>query len=60
MTRIQDQLKEIDTATDEIAADLQTLRDKLAEGTVATEEDLNALDDRIARLKSIGKDNAPA
>lgn len=45
----------LNAATNEIASDLKSLRDKIAEGTV-TDADLAPLDMRIAQLETLGKD----
>ncbi len=46
----------VDAATDEIAADLKALRDKIAAGTPLTADDQALLDAKIVRLEALGKD----
>ncbi len=48
-------IAELDAATNELASDLQALRDQVASGTV-TDETLAALDAAIARAKVLGQD----
>jgi len=45
-------------ATNEVAADLQTLRDKIKDGTVS-DADVAALEANIARLEGMGADPVP-
>lgn len=45
----------LDAATNEIAKDLQALRDAIANNTVS-EEQLTALDSTITRLEAMGQD----
>lgn len=53
--QFKDRMDQIDAATDEIAKDLQDLRDKLA-GQGIPDADLAVLDQKIARLTALGKD----
>jgi hypothetical protein len=46
----------VDAATNEIAADLQALRDKIAAGTALTADDATALDGLASKLEALGKD----
>lgn len=46
----------VNTATNEIAADLQALRDKIAAGTALSAEDTALLDAAAARLEAMGQD----
>lgn len=53
--RILAAIAELDSATNEVASDLQALRDQLAEEGVSNET-LDTLDEKIARLKVLGQD----
>jgi hypothetical protein len=46
----------VNTATNEIAADLKALRDKIAAGTALTPEDVAVLDGLASRLEAMGAD----
>jgi uncharacterized membrane protein len=52
--RLEAAVAKLDTATNEIAADLQTLKDEIAAGNVS-DETLNQLDANIAKLEALGK-----
>mgnify|MGYP001575948878 CR=1 FL=1 len=46
----------VNAATNEIAKDLQDLRDKIAAGTPLTPEDVTVLDGIASRLEAMGVD----
>lgn len=48
--------RRVDAATNEIAKDLQDLRDKIAAGTPLTQEDADELNRLATRLEEMGKD----
>ena len=54
--QIQQFSDRVNTATNEIAADLKALRDKVAAGTPLTPEDASALDGIASRLEAMGVD----
>lgn len=55
---IDSRMTQMDAATNEIAADLQTLRDQIAAGVSEADKAavLSKLDDKIARLHQLGQD----
>jgi len=54
--QIQDFSDRVNAATNEIAADLKALRDKLAAGATMSAEDAAVLDGIVANLELMGKD----
>lgn len=54
--QIQEFSDRVNAATNEIAADLQALRDKVAAGTPLTEEDTALLNAAASRLEAMGAD----
>ena len=49
-------IQQLDEATNEVASDLQALRDEIAGGSAISEANLAVLDAKIARLKALGAD----
>jgi len=54
--QIQAFSERVNLATNELAADLQALRDKIAAGTALTPEDVAVLDGIATQLEAMGKD----